>query len=52
MNNRQRNRRMSRLRQSPGFPPSRRRRTTDPAEGTVPATERDETPDASPSGKA
>ncbi|MFD8916763.1 hypothetical protein CU044_7535 [Streptomyces sp. L-9-10] len=45
MNNRQRNRRVSRLRQSPGFPPSRRRRTSDTAEGTTPANQRTETPD-------
>ncbi len=52
MNNRQRNRRMSRLRQSPGFPPRRRRRTADPAEGTTPATPRTEAPDASSSDTA
>ncbi|MEU8932895.1 hypothetical protein AB0D30_23820 [Streptomyces sp. NPDC048409] len=52
MNNRQRNRRASRLRQSPDWPPTRRRRTTDRPEGTTPATPPTEAPDASPSETA
>lgn len=52
MNNRQRSRRLSRLRKSPGFPPSRRRRATEPAEGTTPAAEQAETADTSPSDTA
>ncbi|MFE3018925.1 hypothetical protein [Streptomyces sp. NPDC059256] len=49
MNNRQRSRRASRLRQSPGWPPSRRRRAADQTEDTTPATPRAEVPDTSPS---
>ncbi|MFI0777166.1 hypothetical protein [Streptomyces sp. NPDC021212] len=52
MNNRQRNRRASRLRQSPDWPPSRRRRAADRTEGTTPTTPRTEAPDASPSETA
>ncbi|MFJ6809832.1 hypothetical protein ACIQRK_28075 [Streptomyces anulatus] len=52
MNNRQRSRRLSRLRTSPGFPPERRRRTATPAEGTTPATPRTESPDPSASDAA
>ncbi|MEV7896662.1 hypothetical protein [Streptomyces cyaneofuscatus] len=52
MNNRQRNRRASRLRQSPDWPPSRRRRAAGRTEGTTPATPRDETPDTSSSETA
>ncbi|MER6604823.1 hypothetical protein ABT282_02610 [Streptomyces sp. NPDC000927] len=53
MNNRQRNRRVSRLRQSPDWPPSRRRRRADDrTEGTTPATPHSEEPDASPSETA
>ncbi|MFE5828791.1 hypothetical protein ACFQ8W_00740 [Streptomyces sp. NPDC056508] len=52
MNNRQRNRRASRLRQSPDWPPSRRRRAADRTEGTAPTTPRAEVPDASPSETA
>ncbi|MEV6080592.1 hypothetical protein AB0L80_36665 [Streptomyces sp. NPDC052069] len=48
MNNRQRNRRASRLRQSPGWPPSRRR-VSGRTEGTTPTTPHTEAPDASPS---
>ncbi|MFE7113891.1 hypothetical protein ACFU99_00470 [Streptomyces sp. NPDC057654] len=52
MNNRQRNRRASRLRQSPDWPPSHRRRAADRTEGTTPATPRTEVPDNSPSETA
>ncbi|MEW2065744.1 hypothetical protein [Streptomyces sp. NPDC007346] len=52
MNNRQRNRRASRLRQSPDWPPSRRRRAGDRTEGTTPTTPRTEAPDSSPSETA
>ncbi|WP_158717062.1 MULTISPECIES: hypothetical protein [Streptomyces] len=52
MNNRQRNRRASRLRQSPDWPPSRRRRTAVQAEGTAPTTPRTEAPDAPSSESA
>ncbi|MFQ6142259.1 hypothetical protein ACLMNJ_04165 [Streptomyces seoulensis] len=52
MNNRQRNRRASRLRQSPDWPPSRRRRADSRTEGTTPATPHTEAPDASPSETA
>ncbi|MEU9331776.1 hypothetical protein AB0D49_01245 [Streptomyces sp. NPDC048290] len=47
MSNRQRNRRVIRLRKSPGFPPSRRRPKTDPADGAIPGaatTEATDTP--------
>lgn len=52
MNSRQRNRRASRLRQSPDWPPSRRRRAAGLTEGTTPETPRTEAPDASPSENA
>ncbi|GGS64098.1 hypothetical protein AB0E75_24745 [Streptomyces griseoviridis] len=52
MNNRQRNRRTSRLRQSPDWPPSRRRRAAGRTEGTTPATPPTEAPDTSSSGTA
>ncbi|MFE0422234.1 hypothetical protein [Streptomyces sp. NPDC058953] len=52
MNNRQRNRRAIRLRQSPGWPPSRRRRAVSRTEDTTPTTPPTETPDASPSETA
>ncbi|MDT0450177.1 hypothetical protein [Streptomyces hesseae] len=52
MNNRQRNRRASRLRQSPDWPPSRRRRAVVRPEGTTQATPHSEVPDASPSETA
>ncbi|MEU6931027.1 hypothetical protein AB0A05_17945 [Streptomyces sp. NPDC046374] len=52
MANRPRTRRLSRLRLSPGFPPTRRRQTPDPIEGTTPATPRAETPDASSTDSA
>ncbi|MHC0429190.1 hypothetical protein ACX6XY_03235 [Streptomyces sp. O3] len=52
MNNRQRNRRVSRLRQSPDWPPSRRRRAVGQTEGTTPTNPRTEAPDASPSETA
>ncbi|MFE2596881.1 hypothetical protein ACFXCZ_10330 [Streptomyces sp. NPDC059396] len=49
MNNRQRNRRASRLRKSPDWPPSRRQRAAGQTEGTTPSTPHTEAPDASPS---
>ncbi|WP_159031183.1 hypothetical protein [Streptomyces acidiscabies] len=52
MNNRQRNRRVSRLRKSPDWPPTRRRRAVDRPEGTTPATPHSEEPDVSPSETA
>ncbi|RPK56829.1 hypothetical protein EES43_23695 [Streptomyces sp. ADI96-02] len=52
MNSRQRTRRLSRLRTSPGFPPDRRRRSAVPAEGTTPATPRTGTPDSTSSDTA
>ncbi|MFD8933874.1 hypothetical protein ACFV0R_01210 [Streptomyces sp. NPDC059578] len=52
MNNRQRNSRASRLRRSPDWPPSRRRRAADRTEGTAPAAPRPEAPDPSPSETA
>ncbi|GAA0370700.1 hypothetical protein GCM10010319_55870 [Streptomyces blastmyceticus] len=51
MNNRQRNRRANRLRQSPDWPPSRRR-AAGRTKGTTPAIPRAEAPDASPSETA
>ncbi|MGN5630621.1 hypothetical protein [Streptomyces sp. AC154] len=52
MNNRQRNRRAARLRQSPDWPPSRRRRAAVRTEDTTPATPPTEAPDTSPSETA
>ncbi|MFE9413284.1 hypothetical protein ACFYN0_31530 [Streptomyces sp. NPDC006704] len=52
MNNRQRNRRASRLRKSPDWPPTRRQRAADRTEGTTPATPQTEAPEASPSETA
>ncbi|MEU2206206.1 hypothetical protein AB0B95_22580 [Streptomyces hygroscopicus] len=52
MNNRQRKRRASRLRQSPDWPPSRRRRAANRTEDTTSAIPRTEAPDASPSDTA
>ncbi len=52
MNNRQRNRRATRLRQSPDWPPSRRRRTAVRTEGTTLATPPTEAPDTSSSETA
>ncbi|MFJ4908212.1 hypothetical protein ACIQCR_23195 [Streptomyces sp. NPDC093249] len=52
MNNRQRSQRLSRLRKSPGFPPSRRRQPATPAEGTTPTTPQTENPTASSSDSA
>ncbi|MFJ3646671.1 hypothetical protein [Streptomyces murinus] len=52
MNNRQRNRRAGRLRQSPDWPPSRRRRVAGRTEGTVPTTPLPEAPDVSPAETA
>jgi hypothetical protein len=48
MNSRQRNRRMSRLRKSPDFPPSHRRRAVGQTEDITPATPQAEAPDVSP----
>lgn len=52
MNNRQRNRRVSRLRQSPDWPPSHRRRADSRTEGVTSATPRTEVPEASPTESA
>ncbi|MFF3263285.1 hypothetical protein ACFYWO_29430 [Streptomyces sp. NPDC002932] len=52
MNNRQRNRRAARLRQSPDWPPSRRRRAAVQSEDATPATPPTEAPDTSPSETA
>ncbi|MEU5162044.1 hypothetical protein AB0G74_20905 [Streptomyces sp. NPDC020875] len=46
MANRQRNRRLNRLRRSPGYPSGRRRRTAVAPEGTAPAVPRSDAPDA------
>ncbi|MEE1845204.1 hypothetical protein ACIODX_15610 [Streptomyces sp. NPDC088190] len=51
MNSRQRNRRAARLRQSPDWPPSRRR-AADRTEDTTPATPPTEAPDTSSSETA
>ncbi|MEV7286100.1 hypothetical protein AB0O01_16260 [Streptomyces sp. NPDC093252] len=50
MNNRQRNRRVIRLRTSPGFPPSRRKEKAGLTEGSTPSaatTESTDTPNTS-----
>ncbi|MEW2162216.1 hypothetical protein AB0912_04355 [Streptomyces sp. NPDC007084] len=52
MNSRQRNRRAARLRKSPDWPPSRRRRAAVRTEDTTPATLPTEAPDASSSETA
>ncbi|MGW1596285.1 hypothetical protein [Streptomyces sp. NPDC002343] len=52
MNKRQRSRRVSRLRQSPDWPPSHRRRTAGRTEGATPASPHTEAPDTAPSETA
>ncbi|MEU8543750.1 hypothetical protein AB0C52_27805 [Streptomyces sp. NPDC048717] len=52
MNNRQRSHRLSRLRKSPGFPPSRRRQTNDSVGQTPTAIRQPETSETPSSDSA
>ncbi|MER8231452.1 hypothetical protein [Streptomyces sp. NPDC094049] len=52
MNNRARSQRLSRLRKSPGYPPSRRPRSATPTEGTTPSTPQSENPNTTSSDSA